>query len=205
MREREHFYRHTGEASHLSTIGGAVGTLELLTKQVGLRVVGFSGLLIVKRPRDKFGSLRFCHVDSTLDPEDTEDRSDAPFERRLDSDRENEPRKKQVKVSAPRGGDVLRAVWRGAAKRLLQRARPVRFKCKLRGSASCRLEGTRFTRQACRRCCCRCCCCRCCCRCCYRCCCCSRGSLGRRSLALPCAPRAVPRPRAVCQATPPLP
>ena len=92
VRERDYFYRHTGEASHLSTTGGAVGTLELLTKQVGLRVVGFSGLLIVNRPRVKFGSLNFRHVDSTSDPEDTEDRSDARLERRLDSDRENEPR-----------------------------------------------------------------------------------------------------------------
>jgi len=76
-------HRHTGKASHSSTIGGAVGTFESLTKQVGVSVVGFSGLLIVNRPRDRFGSFR--HVDNTSNPEDAggDDRSDVPLELRL--------------------------------------------------------------------------------------------------------------------------
>ena len=69
--------------THSSTIGGAVGTFESLTKQVGVSVVGFSGLLIVNRPRDRFGSFR--HVDNTSNPEDAggDDRSDVPLELRL--------------------------------------------------------------------------------------------------------------------------
>ena len=76
-------HRHTGKASHSSTIGGAVGTFESLTKQVGVSVVGFSGLLIVNRPRDRFGSFR--HVDNTSNPEDAggDGRSDVPLELRL--------------------------------------------------------------------------------------------------------------------------